>query len=63
MGKASELDDFLATQRLTPDEIRQRRLAEEISSPGVELTPDGQFVRRRAGTTEVIRERQTATWD
>lgn len=63
MGKASELDDFLATQRLTPEEIRQRRLAESISSPDVEVTPDGDFVRRRAGKTEVVHERQTGTWD
>lgn len=63
MGKATELDDFLESQRLTPDEIRQQRLAEEISKPDVEVTPDGRFVRRRAGATEVIRERQTRTWD
>lgn len=65
MGKATELDDFLDTQRLTPDEIRQRRTAEEISDPDIEVTSAGNLVKRPrpAAPPRVVQQRQTATWD
>jgi hypothetical protein len=63
MGKATELDDFLESQRLTPEEIRQRRLAEEISDPDIEVTLDGKLVKRQSATTTIVHQIPDRTWD
>lgn len=66
MGKATELDDFLETHRLTPAEIRERRLAEQIGDPDVRVTPDGDFVKQRSAANnapQLIQKRQTKIWD
>jgi hypothetical protein len=65
MGKATDLDNFLETHPLTRAETRQRRTAEEIGDPDIEVTADGDLVKRPqpAAAPKVIQERQTATWD
>jgi hypothetical protein len=45
MGKATELDDRLSTQLLTPAEIRARKAASEISDDDVVATLDGKLIK------------------
>jgi len=65
MGQATDLDNFLDTHPLTQAESRERRTAEEIGDPDIEVTPDGDLVKRPqpAAAPRVIHKRQTATWD
>lgn len=65
MGKATELDDYLDTHPLTSAESRERRQAEEISDPDIEVTLDGGLVKhpRPAVAPRVIQKPQRATWD
>lgn len=66
MGKATELDDYLETHPLTPQEIKLRRAAEAINDPDTEATLDGQFVKRStqpAAAPTVTYTAPTRTWD
>ncbi len=65
MGYATDLDNFLATHPLTRPETQQRRAAEEISDPDIEVTPDGDLVKRQQASVapRVVEPRKTATWD
>jgi hypothetical protein len=46
MGKATELDNYLRTQVLTPAEAAARRVAREIAGDDIEITPDGALAKR-----------------
>lgn len=65
MGKATDFDLALGDPRLTAVESTKRRAAQEISHPDVEVTPDGELVKRASPSTapEVVQEKKTATWD
>lgn len=65
MGKATELDDRLATQLLTPAEIKARKTAAEVSDDDVIATLDGKLVKRSTpveAPRPVVRAPQQ-TWD
>lgn len=63
MGKATELDIDLDAHSLTAAEADARRAAEAISDPDVRVSLSGQFEKPSGSDTEVVHERQTATWD
>ncbi len=65
MGKATELDDYLETHPLTPAEIRQRRLAEQIGDAGIEATLEGDLVKRphHAAAPRIVQQTPARTWD
>jgi hypothetical protein len=64
MGKATEFDDRLGVQVLTPAEIRARQAAAEISDDDVVATLDGQLVKRApAAAPRVIQQAPQQTWD
>jgi hypothetical protein len=65
MGQATDLDNFLDMHPLTQAETSERRKAEEISDPDVEVTPGGDLAKRQqpAAAPTIIQQRQTRTWD
>jgi hypothetical protein len=64
MGDATDLDNFLDTHHLTRAESSERHTAEEIGDPDIEVTPEGDLVKRPpSAAPRVIEKRQTATWD
>mgnify|MGYP001172914305 CR=1 FL=1 len=66
MGKATELDDYLETNPLTPEEIRLRRAAEAISDPETKVTLAGTFVKpspKPAAAPTVTYQAPKRTWD
>jgi hypothetical protein len=65
MGKATELDNELDNSPLTVAELRDRQTAEEMSDPDIEVTLEGDLVKRPrpAAPPKVVQKRQTATWD
>jgi hypothetical protein len=64
MGKATELDDFLETRRLTPKEERERREAAD-SGGEIEGTPDGRLLKRASPSAapQVVFQAPAQTWD
>lgn len=65
MGYATDLDNFLATHPLTRPETQERQAAEEIGDSDIEVTPDGDLVKRSKTSVapRIVEPRKLGTWD
>jgi hypothetical protein len=65
VGKGTDLISDLRVHPLSWDEVKERQIAEEISDPDIEVTLEGDLVKRprTKAVPRVVQKPQTATWD